>query len=184
MLFTGNGTTAAISKLVTSLGLHLPLPESFKDDENIRPVVFTSSYEHHSNLLPWRESVADVYTVKYSPKTGVDLEHLQQLLDRFKFRRLKIGSFSAASNVTGILTAVDEVSLVCHQAGALVFFDYATAAPYVKIDVNPVSTRPGGELMYKDAIFFSGKYHAQSVTFLYALISLVYETKTFSFPVL
>ena len=74
----------------------------------------------------------------YAQTTGVDLEHLHQLLITFKDRRLKIGSFSAASNVTGVLTAVDEICLMMHEFGGLAFFDYATAAPYVRMDMNPV----------------------------------------------
>lgn len=51
VVFTGNGTTAAINKLVFSLGFHMPLPAGY--DDSHRPIVFTSSYEHHSNLLTW-----------------------------------------------------------------------------------------------------------------------------------
>jgi selenocysteine lyase/cysteine desulfurase len=153
VLFTGNGTTAAAHKLVESLGLKTPLPPG--SDESLRPVVFTSSYEHHSNLLPWRESVADVVTVDYCTRQGVSLPHLRSLLFQYKSRRLKIGAFSAASNVTGVLTDVDEVSVVLHQANAFAVFDYATAAPYVRMDMNPVRVNNPG-LAYKDAILFSG----------------------------
>ena len=154
VLFTGNGTTSAVHKLVQSLGLHLPAVGSSSGSDGIaRPVVFTSSYEHHSNLLPWRESVAEVVTIKYSPATGVCLEDLAEQLTKFGSRKaLKIGTFSAASNVTGVLTAVDKVSTLLHSHGALAFFDYATAAPYTVIDMNP-ALEP---LAYKDAIFFSG----------------------------
>lgn len=154
VLFTGNGTTSAVSKLVLSLGLHVPLPPNY--DDSHRPLVLTSSYEHHSNLLPWRESVAEVVTVAYHPVTGVCLEDLKCKLESYQSRRFKIGAFSAASNVTGILTDVDAVSILLHMHGALAFFDYATAAPYVKIDMNPVSLLTNGELAYKDAIYFSG----------------------------
>ncbi len=159
VIFTGNGTTAAVKKLVQSLGLHLPFPVDA--DESQRPVVFTSSYEHHSNLLPWRESVADVVTIAYSPVTGVCLSDLEAQLLLHKHRKVKIGTFSATSNVTGILTAVDAVSILLHLHGALAIFDYATAAPYVHIDMNPVQLESGSgnthsNLAYKDAVFFSG----------------------------
>ena len=168
VLFTGNGTTSAINKLVLAMGLHLPLPESVGGSGGVgvdleqrvraRPVVFVSSYEHHSNLLPWREAAADVVTIRYSPVTGVCLKHLTSMLQRYGNRALKIGSFAAASNVTGILTDVDAVSICMHRAGGIVIFDYATAAPYLKIDMNPVRTSLGEDaaLVYKDAIVFSG----------------------------
>lgn len=71
------------------------------DEDVYRPVVFTSSYEHHSNLLPWRESIADVVTIDYNPSTGVGLIDLEKKLHQYHKRQLKIGAFSAASNVTG-----------------------------------------------------------------------------------
>ena len=52
-----------------------------------------------------------------------------------------IGCFSAASNITGILSDVDSITVTLHKFGALAFWDYATAAPYVNIDMNPVSAR-------------------------------------------
>mmetsp|Transcript_108897 Transcript_108897/g.213357 ORF Transcript_108897/g.213357 Transcript_108897/m.213357 type:complete len:1217 (+) Transcript_108897:19-3669(+) len=155
VLFTGNGTTAAVNKLVDSLGLNLPLPVGC--DQSLKPVVFVSSFEHHSNLLPWRESVADVVTIGYDLVTGVDLNDLEEQLKLHSNRVLRIGAFSAASNVTGICTAVDEVSILLHQYNALAVFDYATAAPYVKIDMNPVLPgKDNSSLAYKDAVFFSG----------------------------
>ena len=87
VLFTGNGTTASVQKLVYALGLHVPLMKGL--DENIfRPIVFTSTYEHHSNLLPWRESAAEVVTIAYNKFTGVDLADLQSKLVKYSSRRL------------------------------------------------------------------------------------------------
>jgi selenocysteine lyase/cysteine desulfurase len=77
-------------------------------------------------------------------------------LSFYKDRKIKIGSFSAASNVTGVLTAVDAVSVILHKAGALAIYDYATAAPYVKMDMNPVILGEDSSYVYKDAIIFSG----------------------------
>ena len=157
VIFTGNGTTHAIEKIIFSLGLQFPLPDQLRqDNEHLRPVVFTSSYEHHSNILPWRESVAEVVTIRYHPTTGVCINHLEEMLTRYSKRVLKIGAFSAASNVTGVLTDVDKLSVLLHRAGGIVIFDYATAAPYVKIDMNPVSTGEDAAYMYKDVIVFSG----------------------------
>ena len=80
-----------------------------------------------------RESVAEVVTIAYHPVTGVDLTDLSHKLSLYSARKLKIGAFSAASNVTGIMTDVDAVSIMMHKAGGLAVFDYATAAPYVKV---------------------------------------------------
>jgi selenocysteine lyase/cysteine desulfurase len=77
--------------------------------------------------------VADVVTVKYSPVTGVDLPDLKRLLALYSNRKRKIGSFSAASTVSGILPSTHEVAAIMHRAGGLAFFDYATAGPYVMV---------------------------------------------------
>eukprot|EP01035_Chromulina_nebulosa_P021953 gene21953-28423_t len=155
VLFTGSGTTSAVNKLVQLLDLNEYIPQEL--DENIyRPVVFISSYEHHSNILPFRESIAEVITIAYNNSSGVDLIDLQYKLSLYKERKIIIGAFSAASNITGVLTDVNSVSILIHKAGGLVFFDYATAAPYVKIDMNPVLSGSDSNYVYKDGIYFSG----------------------------
>jgi selenocysteine lyase/cysteine desulfurase len=134
VLFCGSGTTGAIDKLIRVLEL----------DDRDRPVVFIGPYEHHSNELPWRESIADVVTIHEDPGGGVDLGHLEYELRRHADRALKIGSFSAASNVTGIVTDVDSVSATLRRHGALACWDYAAAGPYLPIDMSD-----------KDAVFLS-----------------------------
>ena len=146
VVFTGSGATGAIDRLVRVLELGAA---------RSRPVVFVGPYEHHSNELPWRESVADVVVIREDRAGRFDLEHLREELERHAARPLKIGSFSAASNVTGILTDVDAVSILLHRFGALAFWDYAAAAPHVPIDMNPIPTVEDGELAYKDAVFIS-----------------------------
>ena len=110
VIFAGSGSTAAIDKLIGILGLRIPadLDREFGLSAQIpsdqRPVVFIGPYEHHSNELPWRESIADVVVIHEDADGHVDIAHLAEQLERFAERPLKIGSFSAASNVTGILT--------------------------------------------------------------------------------
>ncbi|HYZ82344.1 MAG TPA: aminotransferase class V-fold PLP-dependent enzyme [Solirubrobacteraceae bacterium] len=145
VIFCGSGATAAVDHLIRVLAL----------DRADRPVVFVGPYEHHSNELPWRESPADVVTVGQDRTGRVDLDALADLLVRHAARPVKIGSFSAASNVTGIITDVDAVSILLHRHGALSFFDYAAAGPYLPIEMNPAPGIPDGELAYKDAVFIS-----------------------------
>ncbi|CAN5596451.1 aminotransferase class V-fold PLP-dependent enzyme [soil metagenome] len=150
VIFAGSGSTAAIDKLVGILGLRIPadldarygLSASIPRDE--RPVVFIGPFEHHSNELPWRESIADVVTIPEDADGHVDVERLREELVKFADRPLKFGSFSAASNVTGILTDTALITSVLHDHGAYAFWDYAAAAPYVEIDASGV-----------DAIFLS-----------------------------
>ncbi len=143
VLFTGAGATAAVNKLVGMIGLRVaePLERAYGLSRAVpaaeRPLVLVGPYEHHSNELPWLETVADVVEVALSPDGGVDLGDLERVLATHATRPLKIGSFSAASNVTGVLTDVPAVARILHAAGAYAVFDYAAAAPYVPIDMHP-----------------------------------------------
>lgn len=142
VIFTGSGSTAAIDKIVGILGLRLPadLDRRYRLSTSIpaeeRPVVFIGPYEHHSNELPWRESIADLVTIPEDSDGHIDVALLARELERFADRPLKIGSFSAASNVTGILTDTAAITRVLHDHGALAFWDYAAAAPYVDVDAS------------------------------------------------
>lgn len=141
VIFTGSGSTAAIDKIVGILGLRLPadLDRRYGLRAHIpeaeRPVVLLGPFEHHSNELPWRESIADVVTIPEDRDGHVDLAALATTLEGYSERPLKIGSFSAASNVTGIMTDTAAVTRLLHEHGALAFWDFAAAAPYVEIDV-------------------------------------------------
>ncbi|TDH72003.1 hypothetical protein CCR75_003160 [Bremia lactucae] len=149
VLFTGQGCTSAVQKLIVTLKINSVkrLRRPYK-----RPVIFTGPFAHHSNLLPWRESLAaDVVAIPEAIGGGLDVKELERQLKVYSNRRLKIGTFTAASNLTGVLTDVDQISMVLHRHGALACWDYATCAPYVEIDMNPCNP-----LAYKDAIFFSG----------------------------
>lgn len=154
VIFCGSGATAAVNKLVGILELRLPLRYRLPDDipPARRPVVFVGPYEHHSNELPWRESIADVVVIDEDANGHVDLVQLARQLVRYAGRPLRIGSFSAASNVTGILTDTDRVAALLHEHGALSFWDYATAGPYVPIRVRESAP---GRRDHKDAVFLS-----------------------------
>ncbi len=159
VIFTGSGATSAIDKMVRILGIRMPaeLDDRYGFSQQIpereRPVVFIGPFEHHSNELPWRESIADVVVIPEDRDGYIDLARLEAELVRFAGRTLKIGSFSAASNVTGIVTDTHAVSDLLHRHGALSVWDYAAAAPYVEIEMYGRSTRH--PLAYKDAVFCS-----------------------------
>jgi selenocysteine lyase/cysteine desulfurase len=121
--------------------------------EERRPVVFIGPFEHHSNEIPWRESIADVVTIREDADGGICVDDLRGRLEEYADRPLLIGSFSAASNVTGIVAPTAEISTLLHEHGALSFWDFAAAAPYVDIDMS--SPDPDLPLAYKDALFLS-----------------------------
>jgi selenocysteine lyase/cysteine desulfurase len=162
VIFCGSGSTGAIDRMIGVLNLRIPadLDRRYRLSRHIppqhRPVVFIGPYEHHSNELPWRESIADVVVIHEDLHGGIDCDELERELIRYRDRPLRIGSFSAASNVTGMVSDVRAVSILLHRHGALSFWDFAAAAPYVSVEMGPVSTDTEEDrLAYKDAIFIS-----------------------------
>ncbi|MGD9956229.1 MAG: aminotransferase class V-fold PLP-dependent enzyme [Candidatus Nanopelagicales bacterium] len=158
VIFTGSGTTGAIDKLVGILNLRIPADLdrargfTAQIPREERPVVFIGPFEHHSNELPWRESIADVVTIPEDADGHIDVERLRAELAAYADRPLKIGSFSAASNVTGITTDVDGIARILHEHGALSFWDYAAAGPYLDIDMQGDGADP---MTRKDAVVLS-----------------------------
>ncbi|MGH8870088.1 MAG: aminotransferase class V-fold PLP-dependent enzyme [Actinomycetes bacterium] len=159
VIFCGSGSTGAVDRLVGILGLRIP--SALEDRHHLtqhipaaeRPVVFTGPFEHHSNELPWRESIADVVRIPEDADGHLDVTALESALTRYADRPLRIGAFSAASNVTGIVTDTCGVSDLLHRHGALAFWDFAAAAPYVDLEMSPrCEDHPQAS---KDAVFLS-----------------------------
>lgn len=157
VIFTGSGSTGAVDKLIGVLNLRIPrdLDAQWQLSQQIpadrRPIVFIGPFEHHSNELPWRESICDVIRIPEDKDGHIDIDALEKALVEFSDRPLKIGSFSAASNVTGIVSDTAAIASLLHRHGALSFWDFAAAAPYIDIDMHPA----GDPLAYKDAIVLS-----------------------------
>ncbi|MCR8546232.1 aminotransferase class V-fold PLP-dependent enzyme [Salipiger sp. P9] len=143
VVFTGSGSTAAINRVVGLLDIAGLVAGGG------RAVVLIGPYEHHSNMLPWRESGAEVIEIAESAAGGPDLGLLEQALTAAQGADLIVGSFSAASNVTGILTDSDAVTRLLKRHGALAVWDYGGGAPYVAMDMGQ------GSDAQKDAIVFS-----------------------------
>jgi selenocysteine lyase/cysteine desulfurase len=152
IITAGSGMTALINKFQRILGLKIP--EQFKDylnlPEELRPVVFVTHMEHHSNHTSWLETIADVILIPPDKEGLVDIDNLKEELQKLKSRKLKIGAFTACSNVTGIQTPIHKLAKIIHESNGFCFVDYACSAPYVKIDMHPE-----GPLEKLDAIFFS-----------------------------
>jgi selenocysteine lyase/cysteine desulfurase len=155
VIFCGSGATAAIDKLITILNLRIPrdldnryqLSSHIPDEE--RPIVLVGPYEHHSNELPWRETVARVIRIPLDDRGAIDQEVLEAQLIEWAGRRV-IGSFSAASNVTGVKSDVSGITRLLHCYGAVACWDYAAAGPYVEI--NMTGDEPSAA---PDAVFVS-----------------------------
>ncbi len=125
VIFSGAGATAALNQLVHLFGIREALAERRK----VRVIV--GPYEHHSNLLPWRESGAEVVEIPEAPEGGPDVSTLEAAL--CDAPTLTIVAFSAASNVTGVCADVAAVTGRVKAHGAKMVWDYAGGGPYLPI---------------------------------------------------
>ncbi|OQX95885.1 selenocysteine lyase [candidate division KSB1 bacterium 4572_119] len=152
IITAGFGMTAIINKFQRILGLKCPeqLNQYLKMPDEMKPVVFVTHMEHHSNQTSWLETLADVVVLEPDTNGHVDTNQLRNKIADYKNRKLKIGSFTACSNVTGIQTPIHELAKIMHENEGLCFVDYAASAPYVKINMHPKNP-----LEKLDAIFFS-----------------------------
>ncbi len=174
IIFTESGTTGGITRLQQILGVYWPpatkkristfldsclerYPKNTKCNrelrdyiENKKPIVFVGPYEHHSNEIMWRQTLCEVIEIPLNNEGELDLIELDRIVSDPKYdNRYKIGSFSAASNVSGIKTPVYEVARILHKHNAVACFDFAACAPYIEINMNSDSES------YFDAIFLS-----------------------------
>ena len=178
LVFCGSGMTGAVNKLQRILGMRIPerimdyvkkkrsrdvvklkdnvinrnniFSEPLQLDELLRPIVFVTHMEHHSNQTSWLETIATVEIIKPDENGNVDLEYFRSLLEQFKHRKNKIAAITACSNVTGIQTPYHEIAKLIHEYGGLCFVDFACSAPYIDINMHPKEKDA-----HLDAIYFS-----------------------------
>lgn len=152
LISEGSGMTGVMIKFQRILGMKINehfLPQITISEED-KPVVFVTHMEHHSNQTSWYETIADVEIIQAKNEGEIDFDHLHKLLEKYKHRKVKIASVTAASNVTGIRTDYHKIAKIMHQNGGLCFVDFACSAPYVSINMHPEDP-----LEKLDAIMFS-----------------------------
>jgi selenocysteine lyase/cysteine desulfurase len=152
LITDGTGMTGVVNKFQRILGLKIP--ENLKEFTNIpiemKPIVFISHMEHHSNQTSWLETIADVEIIPGCERGLFCIDNLVKLLEKYKNRTNKIASITSCSNVTGIRTPYHEVANLMHKNNGLCFVDFACSGPYVTIDMHPENPES-----YLDAIFVS-----------------------------
>jgi len=152
IITSATGMTGVVCKFQRILGLKMPEKlEKYCDiPAEERPVVFITHVEHHSNHTSWLETIADVVVLEPNKNLLVDPDNLKKAIRKYKNRKLKIGAFSACSNVTGYMPPFFQLSKIMHENGGFCFVDFAASAPYVDINMHPDDPD-----MRLDAIYFS-----------------------------
>jgi len=152
LITEGTGMTGVINKFQRILGLRIP--ENLKEytiiPDELKPIVFITHMEHHSNHTSWLETIADVEVIPCQESGLISFKSFKNLLEKYKKRAIKIASVTACSNVTGIRTDYHKMAKMVHQYKGVCFVDFACSAPYVPIDMHPDDKEA-----HLDAIFFS-----------------------------
>ncbi len=147
-----SGMTGVVNKFQRILGLKVS--ENLKNHttipEDLKPIIFISHMEHHSNQTSWLETIADVEVVPADENGLVSVENFEISIKKYLDRKIKIVAITSCSNVTGIKTPYHKIAKLIHQYNGLCFVDFACCAPYVDINIHPEN-----EDEYLDAIFFS-----------------------------
>lgn len=152
LICCGSGMTEAINKFQRILGLKVPenMQKYTVVPAEIKPVVFITHMEHHSNQTSWLETIAKVEVIPPGEDGLFCMENFKVLLEHYKDHPIKIASVVGGSNVTGIQTPYHAIAKLMHQNGGVCFVDFACSAPYVHIDMHPEDEEEA-----LDAIFFS-----------------------------
>ena len=152
LITAGSGMTGVVNKFQRILGLKVS--ESLKNHtiipDQVKPIIFISHMEHHSNQTSWLETIADVEVVPADENGLVSIENFENCIKKYQQREIKIVAITSCSNVTGIKTPYHKIAKLIHQYNGLCFVDFACCAPYVGINMHPEN-----EEEYLDAIFFS-----------------------------
>lgn len=148
LISAGCGATGAIKKFEEIMGLYLPpMSANRLGEERLKganlPLVIISPYEHHSNEISLREGLCEVVRIPLSKSGEINFGRLDQLL-KINSKREIIGSFSAASNVTGIISDYKKIYVMMKRYGATVAFDAASFSSHDNLDAD-----------YFDALFLS-----------------------------
>ncbi|HLW31818.1 MAG TPA: aminotransferase class V-fold PLP-dependent enzyme, partial [Aequorivita sp.] len=147
-----HGMTGAVNKLQRILGLKIP--ENIKPytqiPDSLRPIVFVTHMEHHSNQTSWLETIAKVVVVPPNEEGLVCLESFEKTVLSYKERPIKIAAVTSCSNVTGIRTPYHKIAKLMHRNNGFCFVDFACSAPYIHINMHPED-----EEERLDAIYFS-----------------------------
>lgn len=92
-----------------------------------------SPMEHHANLIPWQlASQRTGAILRFAPRNTEGVPSFEEVIGP----RTKLVALSHASNVTGVLLPVRQISDLARRYGALVVVDGAQAAPHLPIDVQ------------------------------------------------
>ena len=111
-------------------------------------MILSTSMEHHSNDLPWR----DKYSVGYidvNEDGTLSIDDLKSKLKKYK-KQVRLVAVTGASNVTGAKNPIYAIAKLCHKNGVKILVDGAQLVPHC-----PVNMGHPGDAENIDFIVFS-----------------------------
>ncbi len=109
--------------------------------------IVVTETEHHANLVPWQQlcarTGATLKWIEVDDEGRMRPESIASVIDQ----NTKVVAFTAASNVTGIITDVAPIVAKAREVGALTVLDACQAVPHLPVDVQALGV---------DFVAFSG----------------------------
>ena len=126
LIFT-SGTTASVNLAVNSLAKGI-----LKEGDEI----ILSSYEHHSNILPWqlwaKENKGKLKIIPLTADQSLDLKTLESLITE----KTKVISVAHVSNTLGLISDLQVIKDFARKHKLIFFVDGAQSAPHMKVDLK------------------------------------------------
>lgn len=98
--------------------------------------VVTTDSEHNSNHVPWLMMADNVGISRKFARTSEDGSFDIESFKDCMGKDVKLVSVLHASNVTGCVMPIKEITEIAHDHGAKVLVDGSQAAPHIKVDLK------------------------------------------------
>jgi len=149
-IVSGESATALLFSLSYAIGKELTGKEN----------LVTTDYEHYANISPWvelerRRQIRAVRFTRLDEEGALDIEHMQSLIDA----KTKVVTVSAASNVLGTKSSLEEIGKMAKEVNAYFVVDAVHHIAHGPLDVSALDC---------DFLVFSGyKLFGPHGSFLY-----------------
>lgn len=98
-------------------------------------VILSTSMEHHSNDLPWRNKFRVDY-IDINKAGRLNMDDLERKLSYYR-KNVRLVTVTGASNVTGFKNPIYHIARMAHKYGAKILVDGAQLVPHSSIDMKP-----------------------------------------------
>jgi cysteine desulfurase/selenocysteine lyase len=98
--------------------------------------IILSSYEHHSNILPWQMWAQDnkgkLKVIPLKNDQSLDIDSIEKLISP----KTKIISIAHVSNTLGLITDLEKIKSIAKKHNLILMVDGAQSAPHMQVDLE------------------------------------------------